>query len=207
MVAMLPVRAGVAPSFEGLYHQWFRQVSRWVLALGTRPADYEDVVQEVFTVAYRRLAYFDGSNVAGWLYQIARRKVRDYRRLSWVQCVLTPEASKLIDNAPESGRGPLDALETKQRSELLNRRLEKLPPEQRAVFLLFELEGFSGHEIAERQQVPLNTVWIRLYTARRKLKVRSELPRGRRATAAAAAAAAARRRKQPGQHEQRARAR
>ena len=184
---MLAMRAGAAPSFEGLYHQWVRQVSRWVLALGARPADYEDVVQEVFTVAYRRLAHFDGSNVAGWLYQIARRKVRDYRRLSWVQCVLTPEASQLIDLAPDSARGPLDALETKQRSELLSRRLEKLPPEQRAVFLLFELEGCSGHEIAERQQVPLNTVWIRLYTARRKLRVRSELPRGRRATAAAAA--------------------
>jgi RNA polymerase sigma-70 factor, ECF subfamily len=182
---MLAMRAGAAPSFEGLYQQWFRQVSRWVLALGTRPADYEDVVQEVFTVAYRRLAHFDGSNVAGWLFQIARRKVRDYRRLSWVQCVLTPEASQLIDLAPDSTRGPLDALETKQRSEILSRRLEKLPPEQRSVFLLFELEGCSGHEIAERQQVPLNTVWIRLYTARRKLRVRSELPRGRRATAAA----------------------
>lgn len=202
------MRAGAAPSFEGLYHQWVRQVSRWVLALGARPADYEDVVQEVFTVAYRRLAFFDGSNVAGWLYQIARRKVRDYRRLSWVQCVLTPEASKLIESAPEPTRGPLDALETKQRSELLTRRLEKLPPEQRAVFLLFELEGCSGHEIAERQQVPLNTVWIRLYTARRKLKVRSELPRGRRATAAAAAAAAAARgHQQRGEHEQRARVR
>jgi RNA polymerase sigma-70 factor, ECF subfamily len=191
---MLAMRAGAAPSFEGLYQQWFRQVSRWVLALGARPADYEDVVQEVFTVAYRRLAHFDGSNVAGWLYQIARRKVRDYRRLSWVQCVLTPEASQLIDLAPDSARGPLDALETKQRSEILSRRLEKLPPEQRAVFLLFELEGCSGHEIAERQQVPLNTVWIRLYTARRKLRVRSELPRGRRATAAAAARGAQQRR-------------
>lgn len=197
--------AATSPSFEGLYQQWFRQVSRWVLALGARPADYEDVVQEVFTVAYRRLAHFDGSNIAGWLYQIARRKVRDYRRLSWVQCVLTPEASRLIDNAPESARGPLDALETKQRSEVLSRRLEKLPPEQRAVFLLFELEGCSGHEIAERQQVPLNTVWIRLYTARRKLKVRSELPRGRRATAAAAAAARANQQRR--EHEQRARVR
>jgi len=175
--------AGATLSFDGLYQQWFRQVSRWVLALGARPADSEDVVQDVFTVAYRRLAHFDGGNVAGWLYQIARRKVRDYRRLSWTQHVLTPEAATFIEHSVESGPGPFDELETKQRSEVLSRRLEKLPSEQRAVFLLFELEGCSGHEIAARQQVPLNTVWIRLYTARRKLKVRRELPRGRHPSA------------------------
>jgi len=167
--------SGLAPktvSFEHVYGEWFGQVSRWVRALGARPSDYEDVVQDVFTVAYRRIHLFDGNNVAGWLYQIARRKARDYRRLMWIQLVCSSDNPKSFAASPQIGPGPLDEVETRQKSELLNRRLAKLPAEQREVFTLFELEGLSGQEIAERQQVPLNTVWVRLFTARRKLKCR-----------------------------------
>lgn len=166
-------------SFEHIYDEWFGQVSRWVRALGARQSDCEDVVQDVFTVAYRRLHLFDGNNVAGWLYQIARRKARDYRRLTWVQHVFCSETSTILLTVPQGGAGPLDELETKQKTALLNRRFAKLPAEQQAVFTLFELEGFSGHEIAQRQQVPLNTVWVRLYTARRKLMCRPRPPEKR----------------------------
>ncbi len=167
-------------SFERLYQEWFAAVSRWVLALGTRSSDHEDLVQEVFIVAHRRLSQFDGNSIAGWLFQIARRKVRDYRQLSWVKCVRTTETHALLNYAEEPTSGPLDRLEAKQKSELLSRRLAKLPSAQRSVFLLFELEGLSGHEIARQQQVPLNTVWVRLYTARRKILARPAPPRSKR---------------------------
>jgi RNA polymerase sigma-70 factor, ECF subfamily len=165
-----------AVSFERIYQDWFAHVSRWVLALGARRSDQEDLVQDVFTVAYRRLHLFDGNNIAGWLYLIARRKARDYRRLAWVQHLFTAETSMPLATAFQSGPGPLELLETKQKSEVLGRRLAKLPSDQRDVFTLFELEGLSGHEIALQQQVPLGTVWIRLYTARRKLKCRERAP-------------------------------
>jgi RNA polymerase sigma factor (sigma-70 family) len=90
-----------------------------------------------------------------------------------VQYVLASDQPPLLDDVGEPAPGPLDELETKQKSQLLGRRLAKLPSAQRAVFTLFELEGFSGHEIAQQQQVPLNTVWLRLYNARKKLKARS----------------------------------
>jgi RNA polymerase sigma factor (sigma-70 family) len=160
-------------SFEHIYDQWFHRVSRWVLALGAPRSDHEDVVQDVFAIAYRQLHLFDGNNIAGWLYQIAWRKARDYRQLAWVQHVSVSGARALFDAARHEGPGPLDNLETKQKSELLRRRLDKLPSEQRAAFTWFELEGCSGHEIAERQQVPLNTVWVRLHTARQKVMGRT----------------------------------
>jgi RNA polymerase sigma-70 factor (ECF subfamily) len=166
------MESGLGVAFERIYLEWFPQVSRWVLTLGARPSDHEDVVQDVFTVAYRRLGDFDGSNVSGWLFKIARRKVRDHRRLSWVQHVVAPDGSALLDDVGEPPPDPLEELETKLKSELLRRRLAKLPSAQRAAFTLFELEGFSGHEIAQQQEVPLNTVWLRLYKARRKLKAR-----------------------------------
>jgi len=178
----MPGSSGPAPgtvSFEHIYDQWFGQVSRWVRALGARPSDYEDLVQDVFTVAYRRLHLFDGNNVAGWLYQITRRKTRDYRRLTWVQHVHSADTASALLTAPQVGPGPLDELETKQKTEILNRRFAKLSAEQQTVFALFELEGFSGREIAQQEQVPLNTVWVRLFTARRKLNCRVRAPEKR----------------------------
>jgi RNA polymerase sigma-70 factor, ECF subfamily len=173
--------SGLGAAFEQMYEEWSPHVSRWVRTLGARSSDHEDLVQDVFTVAYRRLDDFDGGNIAGWLYQIARRKVRDYRRLFWVQHVQAFETPAFFEHPAEPRPGPLDDLETKQRSEALGRRLARLPSEQRAVFTLFELEGFTGHEIAEQQAVSLNTVWMRLYNARRKLKTHPASPPRKRA--------------------------
>ncbi len=159
-----------ALSFEALYEQWFSDVSRWVRALGAGDADRDDLVQDIFLVVHRRLSDFDGHNVAGWLYQIARRKVRDHRRLLWVKHLFGNTSSPLTDATLATTSGPLDALETKQKQALLQTLLEKLNEDQRAAFVLFEIEGNSGEDIAALQGVPINTVWARIHKARKKLQ-------------------------------------
>ncbi len=162
------------PDFDAIYEQWFDDVNRWVRAMGGPLPDREDLVQDVFLVAHRRLKDFDGTNVGGWLYQIARRRVRDYRRLRWVKSVLL-RWSPVSEGAPLKGPGPADTLETKEKRRVLERLLEKLNQTERAALVLFEVEGYSGQEIAQIQGVPLNTVWARIHKARKKL--RSELGR------------------------------
>ncbi len=168
--AVSPV--GGAPSgplsFEQLYDRWFDHVARWVRALGARAADRDDLVQDVFLVAYRRMPDFDGQNVAGWLYQIARRKVRDHRRLLWVKHLFGPSLP-LTDSMLRTENSPLDSLETKQKRALLERLLDGLNETQRAAFVLFEIEGSTGEEIASLQGVPINTVWARIHKARKRL--------------------------------------
>lgn len=169
--------SGQAPSelsFESLYDRWFTDVSRWVRALGAREADRDDLVQDVFLVVHRRLPDFDGHNVAGWLYQIARRKVRDHRRLLWVKQLFGSSSVPLAEGTLTTDMSPLRELETKQRRELLDHLLGKLNPDQRAAFTLFELEGNSGEEIAAIQGVPINTVWARIHKARKKLQEQAE---------------------------------
>ena len=161
-------------SFEALYDQWFDDVSRWVRALGARDADREDLVQDIFMVVHRRLADFDGQNVAGWLYRIAGRKVRDHRRLLWVKQLFGSRSLPLSEAMLQTRHGPLDALETKQKRELLERLLDGLNVDQRAAFVLFEIEGNSGEEIAKLQGVPINTVWARIHKARKKLQEQAE---------------------------------
>jgi RNA polymerase sigma-70 factor (ECF subfamily) len=161
-------------SFDALYDQWFDDVSRWVRALGAREADRDDLVQDVFMVVHRRLADFDGQNVAGWLYRIAGRKVRDHRRLLWVKHLFGAKSTPLVEATLTTRHSPLDELETKQKRELLERLLDKLNADQRAAFVLFEIEGNSGEEIARIQRVPINTVWARIHKARKKLQEQAE---------------------------------
>jgi len=160
----------LALTFQRLYDQRFDDVERWVRALGARPSDISDLVQEVFVVAYRRLPDFEDENVAGWLYQITRRKMRDYRRLSWIKHIFTAKTLSTFKHSVALGADPLKQLESHERAELLERILDTLPDEQRAAFVLFEIEGYSGAAIAELQRVPLNTVWGRIYKARHKLQ-------------------------------------
>lgn len=160
----------LALTFERLYDERFADVERWVRALGARPSDISDLVQEVFVIAYRRLPDYEEENLAGWLYQITRRKMRDYRRLSWIKHIFTTQTLSTFKHSVALGADPLRQLESHERAELLERILGTLPDEQRAAFVLFEVEGYSGAAIAELQQVPVNTVWGRIYKARQKLQ-------------------------------------
>ncbi len=64
---------------------------------------------------------------------------------------------------------PAAALETQKKREILERLLDTLNEHERVALVLFELEDYSGEEIAELQNVPINTVWARVRRARIKL--------------------------------------
>ena len=154
--------------FRALYDTWFEDVERWIRALGGLEADRDDIVQEVFLVVRRRLGSFDGTNPAGWLYRITRRQVRDFRRRTWVKHIFTKRRSDEPDILPHGDGGPAAALEHKERRRILHMLLQKMNEDRRSAFVLFEVEGLSGEEIARIQNVPLNTVWTRLHHARKE---------------------------------------
>jgi RNA polymerase sigma-70 factor (ECF subfamily) len=159
-----------ALEFEEIYRAFFAHVCRWVRALGGPDSDREDLVQDVFVIVHRRLPDFDGRNVHAWLYQITRHRVRDFRRLRWFQMLL--RSGSLGEGVSESlvgSRTPERVLGDKEHAAVLQRLLTKLPEAQRAAFVLFEIDGYSGEEIATLQGVPLNTVWARIHKARAKL--------------------------------------
>lgn len=109
--------------------------------------------------------------MAGWLYQITRRKMRDYRRLHWIKHLFTNETAGALEWRA-AGADQLQQLESHEQREMLELALAKLPSKQHAALVLFEIEGLSGAEIAERLAVPINTVWGRINTARRGLQSR-----------------------------------
>lgn len=156
-------------SFQAIYDAWFEDVSRWIRALGGPAADRDDIVQEVFLVVRRRLPRFDGTNTAGWLYRITRRQVRDYRRRAWVKHIFSARSRRdELDLLPHAGASPAAALEDKERHRILFALLDKMSEDRRSAFVLFEIDGLSGEEIARVQGVPVNTVWTRLHHARKE---------------------------------------
>jgi RNA polymerase sigma-70 factor (ECF subfamily) len=160
-------RPGSSLDFSSLYDTWFDRVSRWLGALGAPDTDREDLAQEVFLVVRRRLRDFDGRNVAGWLYRIASRKVGQHRRRRWISALLVPGKRVDVNDLSFPGQNAIEELETKEKRLLLQRLLSKMSERRRGVFVLFEVEGYKGEEIADILDVPLNTVWTRLHHARK----------------------------------------
>jgi RNA polymerase sigma-70 factor (ECF subfamily) len=167
-----------ARDFRGVYEAWSDHVARWVRALGGPRSDQDDLVQDVFVIVHRRLPAFDGQNLPGWLYRITSHQVRDFRRLRWFKNVIlrgVPLTNRIASVEPT----PLTVLETREKQELLERLLSRLNESQRVTFVLFEIEGYSGEEIARLQQVSLNTVRARIHRARAKLTAMLRDERGR----------------------------
>jgi RNA polymerase sigma factor (sigma-70 family) len=113
--------------------------------------------------------------VPGWLYQITRRRVRDFRRLLWVRHMLFGSVP-LSDSLTKDEASPADSLETKEKRAALAGLLAKLNDSERVALVLFEIDGYSGEEIAEIQGVPVNTVWARIHKARKKLRAWFVIP-------------------------------
>ena len=62
---------------------------------------------------------------------------------------------------------PHALLKARERTRLLYRLLDEMAESQRTTFILFELEGLSGEEVARVTGASVNTVWVRLSRARR----------------------------------------
>jgi RNA polymerase sigma-70 factor, ECF subfamily len=151
--------------FEELYRTHHDFVWRTLRRMGVGERDAMDAGQKVFLIAHRRLASFDGrSTVKTWLCGIALRVASDYRRSATVR------REVLVGETPCSASREADQLqhlEEQERLAILDEVLSEMPVEQRAVFVLFELEEMSGEEIAALLAVPEGTVRSRLRLARR----------------------------------------
>jgi RNA polymerase sigma-70 factor, ECF subfamily len=142
--------------FRAFYETHFQFAWRVLRRLGARDEELPDLLQEVFLVAHRKLPGFEGrGRVTTWLFSICHNVTRAARRRRREQ--------PLPDEHP---RDP--ATSDAVGEDILSARqlLLALPEDQRIVFLLFELEGLSGDEIAEALSIPVGTVRSRLRLAR-----------------------------------------
>jgi RNA polymerase sigma-70 factor (ECF subfamily) len=144
--------------------------------LGIRPTDREDLAHEVFFEVHRHLPKADLDRpLRPWLFAFVFRVASSYRRLSRNRFEIPGEVGEHVDPLPLAD----EALERSQARAQIDRALEALDFDQRAVFILHDLDGCPVPEIAVLLDIPLNTAYSRLRLARARFAAvvrRNQLP-------------------------------
>jgi RNA polymerase sigma-70 factor (ECF subfamily) len=164
-------RSPESVNIEDLYREHAATVARWATRLGGPDIDPEDVVHEVFLVAHRRLGEFRGeAKPATWLFRTTDLIVRSHRRKARLRALLRRSVAHEGNGAygGSSAISPVEDLIERQRARSVYRALESLDDKYRSVFVLFEIEGLSGDEIAALTGIKVATVWVRLHRARER---------------------------------------
>lgn len=158
-------RASQAPSFETLYRDNHAFVWRCARSLGVADAVLDDVVQDTFVIALRRLDDYDPSRAAPstWLFSILRNVIRNRARGERRR---QQRHARFASWSAAHEESP-DAREALGR-RLLRDFLDGLDDKRREVFVLAELEGLRAPEIAAALDCNLNTVYSRLRVARER---------------------------------------
>ncbi len=181
------VRRGSDRAFEALYRRYGTRIRTYVASLVGDQARAEDVTQEVFLAAVRRLRASQAPIAfKPWIYEIARNacidEFRRGRRSAEVPLQPGPDGDE-----PASGGwsgaspSPEAAVERKQQLRDLRGAFHGLSSSQHRVLVMRELEGLSYTEIGEQLGMSTSVVESTLFRARRKLSQEyDELVSGRR---------------------------
>jgi len=159
--------AGERQAWRELHQGYYQTVYGFLRRLGVRPPETEDACQEVFVQVFRYLATFQHrADLKTWLYKLclsqagrARRRAAIRAALRWL---LRAETAGAVSRGPEWTEA--DA------QKRVYAALEQMKEIHRAVFVLYELEGLSGEEVARVTGLPFSTVRRRLHHARKEFE-------------------------------------
>lgn len=155
---------GDIESFRLIVERYERPIARMIRNIINNRDSCEDIAQDVFFTAYRKLASFDPArgNFSTWLFTIARNKsinaLRKKRPLSM---------SELPQNSDR--HNPSDELAEREFFDELDAGLEALPSAQKRAFVLAEFEELSYEDIAQIEGVRIGTVKSRINRAKKEL--------------------------------------
>lgn len=161
-----PLRDAAALRFEDVYDAHVDFLWRSARSLGVRPSAVDDVLQDVFVVVHRRLPELREARAARtWLARILVRVVAEHRR----RFRRKEDHVELSEEPPDDdGLDPHETLARRQAARILAAILDRLPDDQRVVFVLAEIEQMPVPEIATAVDANTSTVHSRLRLARRE---------------------------------------
>jgi len=149
-------RAGDANAFGQLYARYARMVHGILLAR-VPPAEVDDLVQEVFLQAWRRIASLrEAGAFGGWLAMITRNRATDYYRRT-VDTAELPDSLAAADSRAPEARAVLEAI-------------KGLPEAYREPLLLRLVDGLTGPEIAAQTGLTPASVRVNLHRGMKQLR-------------------------------------
>lgn len=163
-------RDGDIRSYEQLVLRYQGAMFRLSAKMLADRAEAEDVVQDVFLTAWRRLGQLqDGSAFAGWMYRATTNRCLNVLRKRQPAAEVDPDTTA----SPRRDLHPEHATQVQGQMEALTAALQRLTPEQRACWLLREVHGRSYEEIGEI--VGANVTAVRGRIARARLQLAEEM--------------------------------
>jgi RNA polymerase sigma factor (sigma-70 family) len=164
---------------QGAYAALIKRHQRFVFTLALRFAkgreDAEEIAQDCFVKAYRSLAQFNRqSKFSTWLYTIVYTTAMTFLRKKRVDTTSIDDEGTFIQLENQSSGLENNLAEQKSRSFYLNQAIEQLLPDDAMIITLFYKGEQSLEEIAEAMGMEANTVKVKLFRARQRLKEKLE---------------------------------
>ncbi|MES2274477.1 MAG: RNA polymerase sigma factor [Bacteroidota bacterium] len=164
---------------QSAYADLVKQHQRFVFTLAQRftksREDAEEVAQDCFIKAYRSLASFQQqSKFSTWLYSIVYTTAMTHLRKKRLATDSIDDENTYLQIADSHGGMDANLAENKSRSYYLNIAIGQLLPDDATIITLFYNGEQSLEEIAETMGMEANTVKVKLFRARQRLKEKLE---------------------------------
>jgi len=169
-------RAGDMEAYSALVRRHQDRVLNVIYRFVSDYEDARDIAQEVFIKAYRGLSSFEGKAQFGtWVYRIAVNAAISHarkksRRKPALSLSAEDDEGHNPGDPPDTSEEPSRVLDAKERRALIERAIDSLDPDHRAVVVLKDIEGYDYEEIADMIGCPKGTVKSRLHRARMELR-------------------------------------
>jgi len=171
-------RQGDAAAFEELVRRYEAALRNVAFGFLRDHALAEDVAQDVFLTAYRKLSSLRrGGSVKSWLFRIAINRAQDELRRIKRKLEISWETDDVLPHAARPASGEALAA-SRELGRHIAGALAEMRTEYRIALVLREVEGFSYAEIAKLLHWPLGTVQARIHRGRLALRARLRQLRG-----------------------------
>jgi RNA polymerase sigma-70 factor (ECF subfamily) len=164
---------------QAAYADLVKRHQRFVFTLAMRFAkgreDAEEIAQDCFIKAYRSLASFQRqSKFSTWLYSIVYTTAMTFLRKKRVDTDSIDDEDTYIQVENQSSAYDVNDAENKSRSFYLNQAIEQLLPDDATIITMFYKGEQSLEEIAQAMGMEANTIKVKLFRARQRLKEKLE---------------------------------
>ena len=162
-------RQGDLAAFETLYRTHAGRLYSVACRMVGNPADAEDLLQDIFLAAHRKLDSFRGESALGtWLYRLAMNLCLDYLRS---RAAKAGQLTGALDDQPMLADAGSRRLADRTVLKMdLERALAQLPEGCRTAFVLHDVEGLEHREVAEVLGIAEGTSKSQVHKARLRLR-------------------------------------
>lgn len=155
--------------FTLIYNSYKSRVYNYVIRMVNEQMICEDIVQNVFLKLFENLQSIKNRNsIIFWIFKTARNEVFEYYRKKKVKLSHVSSTEEIYSEI-DANEDLQKSFELREIKEIILKKLEHLPHEQKEVFVLKEFGELSYKEIASVMEIDENLVKSRLYKTRQKL--------------------------------------